>query len=52
MRMKDFPVLEEIKDEYIRLRQNGNGREETAEMLMESYADELQDPNEYDFGSL
>lgn len=48
MRMTYFPVLEEIKDEYIRLRQNGNGREETAEMLMESYADELQDPNEYE----
>ena len=48
MRMTDFPVLEEIKDEYIRLRQNGKTRAEAAGLMMETYADELQNPSEYD----
>ena len=46
MRMTDFPVLEEIKEEYIQLRQVGNSREDAVRKLVESYADELQDIEE------
>ena len=46
MRMTDFPVLEEIKDEYIQLRQAGNSREDAVQKMMESYTDELQDAEE------
>lgn len=46
MRMMDFPVLEEIKDEYIQLRQTGNSREDAVRKLMGSYTDELLDIEE------
>lgn len=41
MRMSDFPVLEEIKEEYVQLRQQGNDRSAAVQKLMDSYGHEL-----------
>ena len=46
--MTEFPVLEEIKDEYVQLRQTGNDRAAAVLKLMESYKYELEDPEEDD----
>lgn len=48
VRMTEFPVLEEIKDEYVKLRQEGNDRVAAVQKLMESYKYELEDPEEDD----
>lgn len=48
MRMTEFPVLEEIKTEYVDLRQKGNDRSAAVQKLMESYKYELEDPDEDD----
>ena len=42
MRMTEFPVLGEIKDEYTELRYAGNTRAEAVQKLMESYRCELE----------
>lgn len=41
MRMTYYPILLEIRDEYIRLRQAGNSREQASTMLIHSYAKEI-----------
>jgi len=41
MRMTDIPVLEEIKDEYMQLRREGNGRSEATMKLQKSYIHEI-----------
>lgn len=41
MRMTYFPVLREIRDEYIKLRQEGNSRDQATTMLLHSYAREV-----------
>lgn len=41
MRMTYYPVLLEIRDEYIRLRQAGNSRDQAETMLIRSYAKEI-----------
>lgn len=41
-------MLEEIKDEYVDLRQKGNDRASAVQKLMESYKYELEDPEEDD----
>jgi len=41
MRITYFPVLREIKDEYIKLRQEGNSRDQASNMLIHSYAKEI-----------
>lgn len=47
MRMTDFPVLSEIREEYVQLRQLGNNRARAVEKLMESYkhvlAEDMED---------
>jgi hypothetical protein len=48
MRLTEFPVLEEIKTEYVDLRQKGNDRSAAVQKLMESYRYELEDPDEDD----
>ena len=45
MRMTEFPILEEIKDEYIQLRQNGNDRATAVQKLKKSF-NELQEDDE------
>ena len=41
MRLSEFPLVSEIKEEYIKLRQGGTGRAEATEMLKRSYSREL-----------
>ena len=41
MRLTYFPVLREIRDEYIKLRQEGNSRDQATTMLLHSYAREI-----------
>lgn len=41
MRMTEFPMLEEIKDEYLALRRQGNSRNEATQQLISNYADEI-----------
>ena len=45
IRMTEFPILEEIKDEYIQLRQNGNDRATAVQKLKKSF-NELQEDDE------
>lgn len=46
MRMTDFPVLEEIREEYVQLRQQGSDRDGATRKLMESYKCELAEDME------
>lgn len=41
MRISDLPMLSEIKNEYIRCRQNGSNRHEATYTLIEKYVNEL-----------
>lgn len=41
MRLTDFPILEEIKEEYTKSRHDGNSRNEAVKQLMGSYQDEI-----------
>ena len=43
MRMTDFPVVEEIREEYVWLRQQGSDRSGTTRKLMEAYQRELDE---------
>lgn len=46
IRMSELPVLEEIKNEYVELRQQGSNRVTAVQKLMESYRYELSDMDE------
>lgn len=41
MRITDFPMLSEIKAEYIQLRKNGISRHDASQSLIQNYADEI-----------
>lgn len=43
MKMTDFPVLSEIREEYVQLRHQGNDRTTTIQKLMEAYISELSE---------
>ena len=42
MRLSDFPFIQEINAEYLRLRRCGNSRAQTTSILVERYAAELE----------
>lgn len=41
MRITDLCMIADVKDEYIKLRQNGSGRSDAVKALIETYDDEL-----------
>lgn len=41
MRLSDFPFINEVKEEYIDLRNGGASREQTTQQLLQEYAEEL-----------
>lgn len=41
MRIPDFPLITDIKQEYCRLRQEGNSRDATTELLKQSFSAEI-----------
>ena len=41
MRMTYFPILHEIKEDYIKFRQEGNSRDQAVTLLIHSYAREI-----------
>ena len=48
MRISDFPIIGEIKDEYKKLRQDGNFRDKAVEKIRNSYANEISCGEESD----
>ena len=43
MRITDFPLIEEVKNEYIENRRNGNSRQSATELVTQCYMEELLD---------
>lgn len=41
MRITDFPMMEEVKDEYLKLRQDGNNRADATQALIHNYMNEI-----------
>lgn len=41
MRITDFPLINEVKEEYIELRSGGASRDQATQQLIQEYADEL-----------
>ena len=42
MKLTDFPLYSEVKEEYLELRKIGKGRADVLKEMQVSYADELQ----------